>query len=64
MTAHRAKGLEFRHVIVMDCCDWDRSEDERRLLYVSMTRAKETSTSVSPVGMGASIGCMAIFRIS
>jgi len=44
MTAHRAKGLEFRHVIVMDCGDWNRSEDERRLLYVSMTRAKETLT--------------------
>ena len=22
MTAHAAKGLEFRHVIVMDCNDW------------------------------------------
>ncbi len=44
MTAHRAKGLEFRHVIVMDCGDWNRTEDERRLLYVSMTRAKETLT--------------------
>ncbi len=42
MTAHRAKGLEFRHVIVMDCGDWKGAEDERRLLYVSMTRAKET----------------------
>ncbi|MDT3678947.1 MAG: RecQ family ATP-dependent DNA helicase [Burkholderiaceae bacterium] len=44
MTAHRAKGLEFRHVIVMDCGDWKRTEDERRLLYVSVTRAKETLT--------------------
>ncbi|MCD6679850.1 MAG: RecQ family ATP-dependent DNA helicase [Burkholderiaceae bacterium] len=44
MTAHRAKGLEFRHVIVMDCGEWNRAEDERRLLYVSMTRAKETLT--------------------
>lgn len=43
-TAHRAKGLEFRHVIVMDCGDWGRTEDERRLLYVAMTRAKETLT--------------------
>ena len=43
MTAHGAKGLEFRHVIVMDCADWRWSgEDERRLLYVAMTRAKET----------------------
>lgn len=43
MTAHGAKGLEFRHVIVMDCADWRWSgEDERRLLYVAMTRARET----------------------
>jgi len=45
MTAHGAKGLEFRHVIVMDCADWPwRGEDERRLLYVAMTRARETLT--------------------
>lgn len=44
MTAHRSKGLEFRHVIVMDCGDWGYSDEERRLLYVSMTRAKETLT--------------------
>jgi len=43
-TAHRAKGLEFRHVILMDCGDWSDREDERRLLYVAMTRAKETLT--------------------
>lgn len=42
MTAHGAKGLEFAHVIVMDCGDWrSASDDERRLLYVAMTRAKE-----------------------
>lgn len=44
MTAHRAKGLEFRHVIVMDCGNWGLADDERRLLYVAMTRAKETLT--------------------
>jgi ATP-dependent DNA helicase RecQ len=44
MTAHRAKGLEFRHVIVLDCGDWRSGEDERRLLYVALTRAKETLT--------------------
>lgn len=44
MTAHRAKGHEFRHVIVMDCGDWGAGEDERRLLYVAMTRARETLT--------------------
>lgn len=43
MTAHGAKGLEFSHVIIMDCGDWRwTGEDERRLLYVGMTRAKET----------------------
>lgn len=43
MTAHGAKGLEFAHVVIMDCGDWRwTSEDERRLLYVGMTRAKES----------------------
>lgn len=43
MTAHRAKGLEYPHIIVMDCADWGwNREDERRLLYVAMTRARET----------------------
>ncbi|MCY3851026.1 MAG: RecQ family ATP-dependent DNA helicase [Acidimicrobiaceae bacterium] len=46
-TAHRAKGLEFDHVIVLDGA-WDRSEEDpdasRRLYYVSMTRARQTLT--------------------
>jgi ATP-dependent DNA helicase RecQ len=43
MTAHGAKGLEFDHVIVMDCADWRwNEEDERRLLYVAMTRARQS----------------------
>lgn len=47
LTAHRAKGLEFNHVVVLDG-GWDRvSEGEdrdapRRLLYVAMTRARKT----------------------
>ena len=47
LTAHRAKGLEFDHVIVLDG-DWNQSEngndadDQRRLYYVAMTRAKKT----------------------
>ena len=43
MTAHGAKGLEFAHVIVMDCADsrWT-GEDEQRLLYVAMTRAQQS----------------------
>lgn len=45
ITAHSAKGLEFEHVIVMDCRDWQWSNaDDRRLLYVAMTRARLTLT--------------------
>lgn len=43
MTAHAAKGQEFDHIIVMDCADWRwDEEDERRLLYVAMTRARQS----------------------
>ena len=47
LTAHRAKGLEFDHVAVLDG-GWERvgcGEDPdapRRLYYVAMTRARET----------------------
>lgn len=47
LTAHRAKGLEFDHVAVLDG-GWDRigrGEDpdaSRRLYYVTMTRARQT----------------------
>ncbi len=66
MTAHRAKGLEFNHVIIINAKDgiWGnrkrrnhfsipviehvrdsgRIEDERRLFYVAMTRARESVT--------------------
>lgn len=44
LSAHSAKGLEFNHVLVMDCGDWRPSDDERRLLYVAMTRAKQSLT--------------------
>ncbi|MBP2296889.1 RecQ family ATP-dependent DNA helicase [Azospirillum rugosum] len=50
-TLHGAKGLEFRHVILLDG-GWDgrssdrapaeSNEEERRLFYVGMTRARET----------------------
>ena len=49
LTAHRAKGLEFDHVVVLDG-GWNkvgRSEDAdapRRLYYVAMTRARQTLT--------------------
>ncbi len=46
-TVHSAKGLEFRHVVLLDG-SWDsraeNSSDERRLYYVGMTRAAETLT--------------------
>ena len=47
LTAHRAKGLEFDHVAVLDG-GWDRKrrgddpDEARRLYYVAMTRARET----------------------
>jgi len=45
-TAHSAKGLEFKHVIIADG-NWhshsnNTVEEERRVFYVAMTRAKET----------------------
>lgn len=46
-TVHSAKGLEFRHVVVLDG-GWSTSpttlEEERRLYYVAMTRAEQTLT--------------------
>ena len=51
LTAHAAKGLEFRVVFVISLCEGifphikainDKNiEEERRLMYVAMTRAKE-----------------------
>jgi ATP-dependent DNA helicase RecQ len=48
-TLHAAKGLEFPHVLIADGgwsrgSDADATEDERRTLYVGMTRARETLT--------------------
>jgi len=38
---HRAKGLEFDHVIVLNDADPDSSEPtDPRLIYVALTRAK------------------------
>ena len=51
MTAHRAKGLEFAHVLVLDGGGWQgRSDDERRLFYVAMTRARGTLTLCERLG--------------
>ena len=47
LTAHRAKGLEFDHVVVLDG-GWERADrgddpdSSRRLYYVAMTRARKT----------------------
>lgn len=52
MTAHAAKGLEFNNVIVvgveeelfpssMSCSTLEEVEEERRLLYVAITRARK-----------------------
>lgn len=49
LTAHRAKGLEFDHVVILNG-DWrnaSRNEDHdapRRLFYVAMTRARQSLT--------------------
>lgn len=47
-TIHRAKGLEFRHVFLISCVngvlphsDTEDIEEERRILYVGMTRATD-----------------------
>ena len=64
-TVHAAKGREFRHVVILDGGDWrEKSDAERRLYYVGMTRAKENlvlcqssraSNPFSPALGGASI---------
>lgn len=51
MTAHRAKGLEFDHVLILDSGGWlGRGDDERRLFYVGMTRARKSLTICDRLG--------------
>ncbi len=42
-TIHSVKGMEFSHLVILDG-GWtkDSQEEQRRLLYVAITRAKET----------------------
>ena len=58
-TIHSAKGQEWRSVFVLNCVDGcipsdlatgssDEIEEERRLLYVAMTRARDQLTLVVP----------------
>lgn len=67
MTAHRAKGLEFRDVVILDG-DWakpSKNEDAdgpRRLFYVAMTRARRSlailATGQHPLAPSASEACL------
>jgi DNA helicase-2/ATP-dependent DNA helicase PcrA len=58
-TIHSAKGQEWKSVFVLNCVDGcipsdlatgssDEIEEERRLLYVAMTRARDALTLVVP----------------
>jgi ATP-dependent DNA helicase RecQ len=56
VTIHKAKGLEFPHVFIADGGwragpDPIRAEEERRVYYVAMTRAKETLTVLAQKGL-------------
>lgn len=52
LTAHRAKGQEFDHVLLLDAGGWQQaSDEERRLYYVAMTRARKTLTVCSQHGV-------------
>lgn len=42
LTAHDSKGKEFKCVILYGVDEFEPDEEERRLLYVALTRAKET----------------------
>ena len=64
LTAHRAKGLEFDHVAILDG-GWNRTgraedpDDARRLYYVAMTRARETLALVRFDEASPLTGCLA-----
>ena len=41
LTAHESKGLEFPVVVILNCEEFIRDDDERKLFYVAMTRAQK-----------------------
>ena len=57
-SAHKAKGLEFDHVVILDgrwraTGDGEDAETPRRLYYVSMTRARRMLTLMKLEDAGA-----------
>ncbi len=73
MTVHTAKGLEFDHVIIAGAEDGlfphhrhmhnaEAVEEERRLFYVAMTRAKKTLLIISRPGVFRTYGASRFLR--
>jgi len=63
MSIHKSKGLEFKHVHFVGACEMiiphPRAEDideERRLAYVAVTRARETLNITSPRAIATKLG--------
>ena len=63
MSIHKSKGLEFKHVSFVGACEMiiphPRAEDideERRLAYVAITRAKQTLLITSPKRIATKAG--------
>ena len=50
MTAHSSKGKEFPAVIILQSEDFTDTEEERRLLYVAMTRAEKVLFALETPG--------------
>ena len=50
LTSHESKGKEFDIVLILYTEDYKIDEEERRLLYVSMTRAKKILFMLEGVG--------------
>ncbi|MEH6541475.1 RecQ family ATP-dependent DNA helicase [Halopseudomonas sp.] len=60
-TVHSAKGLEFRHVVLLDggwSTQQDGLGDERRLYYVGMTRAEQTLSLCEFTASNLFSGCL------